>query len=187
MLFDLVRKSGSTDYTDALAVTTLRADVENIFELLESHAHNEDAHIMPLVRAAFPKLAAEYDEAHGDQEARIAGLLAALHRLDPAAPDAAALGHRITLQLSRIAGELLTHMADEELELNPVLWNAYEDAELHEAEQKIVTSIPPEKMGRYLRWMIPAMNPRERAEFAAVLPPPAREFVESLMKEVVTA
>lgn len=181
MLLDLVQRAGRTDYTDSEAVASLTPEVRDIFELLESHAHTEDMFIMPLLRKIAPELAQEFDEAHEDQEARLPGLLAALERLDPASPEAAAQGHRFTVQLSRIAGELLTHMSDEELELNPALWSQTTDQTLGDIEQQIVGSVPPDKMMRYLRWMVPAMNPREREEFAAVLPPPVRELVATLV------
>jgi hypothetical protein len=186
MLFDLVQKSGRTDFTDITSVAKLRTETRELFELLESHAHNEDLYVMPLVHAAAPKLAAEFAAAHDDQEARLPGLLAALDSIDTSARDAEARGHAFVVQLSRVAGELLTHMADEELELNAALWQAYSDEELHAAEQRLVASIPPEKMARYLRWMLPAMNPAERASFLAVLPPPVFEFVRALAKQVLT-
>ena len=186
MLFDLIQKSGRTDFTDITKVAKLRGEVREIFELLESHAHNEDQHIMPLVRAVAPRLAAEFAEAHEDQEARLPGLLAALESIETSGNDAEARGHAFVVQLSRVAGELLTHMADEELELNDALWTAYSDDELHAAEQRLVASIPPEKMARYLRWMLPAMNPSERASFLGMLPPPVFEFVRALAKQVLT-
>lgn len=180
MLLDLVTRSGRTDFTEAEEVASLIGATQDIFELLESHAHTEDTFIMPVLREAAPSLAREFDEEHEDQEARLPGLLAALERIDPASPNAAQEGHRFTIHLSRIAGELLTHMADEELELNPALWSHSTDETLGAIEGQIVGSVPPDKMMRYLRWMIPAMNPREREEFAAVLPPPVREIVATL-------
>jgi hypothetical protein len=186
MLFDLVQTSGRTDFTDVTEVSALRASVRDIFELLESHAHNEDAHVMPLLHASAPVLAHEFAAAHEDQEARLPGLLAALETIDPSAPDAEQKGHAFAVQLSRVAGELLTHMADEELELNTALWSAYSDEELHAAEQRLVSSIPPEKMARYLRWMLPSMNPGERATFLSMMPPPVFGFVRELAKQVLS-
>lgn len=141
---------------------------------------------MPLVRDAAPELAKEFAAEHDDQEARLPGLLAALESIDVNAADAEQKGHAFVVQLSRVAGELLTHMADEELELNPALWAAKTEAQLHEAEQQLVGSIPPEKMVRYLRWMLPAMNPGERAGFLALLPPPVFGFVREVAKQVLT-
>lgn len=180
MLCDLLRKSGVTDFTNAAAVASLRTDVAEIFDLLESHAHKEDEFIMPLVKKASATLFAQFHEQHEDQEARLPGLLAALESIDPHASDAADKGHAIVVQLSRITGELLTHMADEELQLNPAMWASLSDEEIAEAEQRLVMSIPPEKMARFLRWMIPALNAPEREAFVAKLPPPARAFVATL-------
>ena len=181
MLADVLTRSGRTDFTDAASVAALTTEVRDIFELLEGHAHTEDTYVMPLLRRVAPKLASQFDEEHEDQEARLPGLLAALERHDASRPLAAFDGHRIALQISRIAGELLTHMADEELEINPTLWSTTTDEELMAVEQKILASIAPDKMGRYLRWMVPAMNAPEREAFKAILPPPVREFVETLV------
>jgi Hemerythrin HHE cation binding domain len=185
MLFDLVRKSGRTNFRDRDAVARLTADVRDIFELLESHAHTEDTFVMPLLRKHAPELATAFDAEHEDQEARLPGLLAALERIDSSAPAAERQGHLFCVQLSRIAGELLTHMADEELEINTALWRAMSDAELLEVEHRLVASIPPEKMGRYLTWMLPSMNHTERVKFLGVLPPPVFAFVRELAKQVL--
>jgi iron-sulfur cluster repair protein YtfE (RIC family) len=181
MLCDLLQKSGRTDFTDAAAVTSLRADVAEIFELLEGHAHKENEFFMPLVRKASVTLAREFDEQHEDQESRLPGLLAALESFDPRAADADRKGHLIVIQLSRITGELLTHMADEELQINPALWASFTDEEIGATEQRLIGSIPPPMMGRYLTWMIPALNRPEREAFVAKLPPPVQEFVATLI------
>jgi hypothetical protein len=180
MLFDLVSKSGRTDFTDAEDVASLIGATRDIFELLESHAHAEDTFTMPLVRKIAPELAMTFDDAHEDQERRLPGLLAALESLDPRSLDAAQHGHRFVVQLSRIAGELLTHMADEEVELNAALWSHFTDETLAEVEKQIVGSISPDKVARFVRWMVPALNPFERAEFAAKMPPPVRELIATL-------
>lgn len=181
MLFDLVQKSQHTEFTNASSVAALRVTVRDVFELLEGHAHKEDEFIMPLVRKASVTLEREFAEQHEDQEARLPGLLAALELHDANAVDADAKGHAILLQITRITGELFTHMADEELRLNPAMWASLTDEELGDAEQRLVASIPPEKMGRYLRWMIPALNDAERKAFIAILPPHAQAFVATLL------
>jgi hemerythrin superfamily protein len=186
MLFDLVQQSGRTDFTDAAELEALQTNVRDVFELLESHAHNEDRFIMPLVRDAAPELAKEFAAAHDDQEALLPALLRALESIDPNQADAEHQGHAFAVKLSRIAGELLVHMADEELELNPALWAKKADSEIGEAEHKLVGSIPPEKMTRYLRWMLPAMNPAERAGFLGMLPSPVFEFVREVARQVLT-
>ncbi|MBV9476396.1 MAG: hemerythrin domain-containing protein [Acidobacteria bacterium] len=190
MLFDLIQKAGRVDFRDLPAVARLRADTKEVFELLEGHAHKEDLFVMPLVRLHAPDVARSFDEQHEDQEARLPGLLAALEMLDTSAPDAPRRGHAFVVQLSRIAGELLTHMADEETKINAVLWIALTDDELAEVEQRIVGSIAPEMMGRFARWILPALNTPERVEFfakaRATAPAPAFQFLRGLAKQVLS-
>jgi hypothetical protein len=121
MLFDLVQKSGRTDFTDAADVARLTADARDTFELLAGHAQKEDEFIMPLLRAHAPQLAQMFDAEHEDQEARLPILLASLEAIDANESGADRLGHAFVVQLSRFAGELLAHMADEEVELNSAL------------------------------------------------------------------
>jgi hypothetical protein len=186
MLFDIVRESGHTDFTSAPEVARLQEQVAGIFELLESHAHTEDRFMMPLVERLAPALAKEFGSAHEEQESLLPGLLADLRSIDPMSADAEARGHQFAVRLSRIAGELLVHMADEELEINPALWSAMSDEELGQVERELVGSIPPEKMARYLRVMLPAMNPGERVTFLGHLPPPVFAFVRALATEVLS-
>ena len=187
MLADLVREAGRADFTDPAELERLKSRAGEIFELLESHAHTEDRFIMPLVAAHDPALAKEFAAAHGEQEALLPSLLAGLELIDAAAPDAIERGHLFVLRFSRLAGELLMHMADEELEINAALWKSMSDEELVQVERELVSSIPPDKMARYLRYMLPAMNPYERVTFLGHLPPPVFEFVRSLATEVLPA
>lgn len=190
MLFDIVGKLGRVDFDDAAALDALRKEVRDIFELLESHAHTEDTFIMPLVQRVAAPLASTFAAAHEDQESQLPALLAELEAIDAADPAAPAKGHLVSVKISRIAGELMTHMADEELEINPAIWKATSDSEVHEVEQRLVASIPPEKMARYLRWMLPAMNGAERIVFLsnvrAGAPEPVFGFIRGLAAQVLT-
>lgn len=187
MLADLIREAGRADFTDPAELAKLKAHARDVFELLESHAHTEDRFIMPLVAAHDPALAKEFAAAHGEQEALLPSLLAGLELIDAAAPDAAERGHIFVLRFSRVAGDLLMHMADEELDINAALWKSMSDEALGEVERELVSSIPPEKMGRFLRHMLPAMNRFERVTFLGHLPPPVFAFVRALAGEVLTA
>ena len=51
----------------------------------------------------------------------------------------------------------------EETAHNAVLWARYTDAELVAIHDALVASIPPEEMMFTLRWLVPFMNPAERA------------------------
>ncbi|HEY0142853.1 MAG TPA: hemerythrin domain-containing protein [Thermoanaerobaculia bacterium] len=190
MMFDLIQKSGRLDFTDATALGEFRGEVRDIVELLTSHAHNEDTFKMPLLRKLSPTLHQELTEEHEDQEARLPRLVEMLEQLDPNDPEAADRGHAWSIQLSRLIGELLVHMADEEEKINPILWHGLTDEVLHQAEQQLVGSLPPEKLARYLTWMLPAMTHSERASFLGGIqqgaPEPLFRFIRQLASQVLT-
>mgnify|MGYP000488104072 FL=1 len=54
-------------------------------------------------------------------------------------------------------------MHEEETVTARALWNRFTDDELSAIELKIVSSLTPEKNMAFMRIMIPAMNPLERA------------------------
>jgi hypothetical protein len=51
----------------------------------------------------------------------------------------------------------------EETENNATLWASYSDEELAEIHHAIVASLRPETMAAFMRWIIPALSPVERA------------------------
>jgi hypothetical protein len=191
LLADLVSKSGRTDYSDAAAVTRLRDELKGGIELLESHAHHESTFIVPMIEEKLPQLAVENTSAHEEQENDLLGLIAMIDRIDPRSPQAGALGHELNVELSRVAGDLMMHMAHEEQVIMPALWQHYTDEQIMATEQQLVGSIAPDKLARFLTWMIPAMNAPERAEMFAGMkagaPAEVFAFVRDLARSVLTA
>lgn len=72
----------------------------------------------------------------------------------------------------------------------PALWEKLDDAAIMEVHERIVASIPPEKMERFLRWMLPAMNLAERVRMLggmrANAPRPVFDFVRGLAGSILT-
>ncbi len=167
MLLDLVAKSGRVNFNDSAELDAFRATARDTFAMLEGHAEHENTFVAPLLDEHAPVIAGVIGGAHDDQEPRLELLLAALDAIDSAAPEARAKGHAWVVQFSRLAGELLVHMADEEELVLTALWKAVDDAALIDAHERLVRSIPPAEMGRTLALMLPAMNTPERVEMLA--------------------
>ena len=100
MLGALVERAGRTDFTAAASVARLRNETVEIFALLEAHAHHEDEHLGPLLRAHAPATAAdlcrrlqgEYDVAPEQCERDVLRFLHDLHArglVNAAGPSAA--------------------------------------------------------------------------------------------------
>lgn len=75
----------------------------------------------------------------------------------------AARTRHLYLALSRFVAENFLHMAVEETELNPLLWEAFSDEELFGIYRAILASESPDKLGRAVSWLLPAIAPDERA------------------------
>lgn len=153
----------------------LAAGLNQLDALLDaacSHLKHENDFIHPAIEARSPglsvRIATEHRE-HLDAIATLRAQAAAL-RADPEA----AAAHRLYRQLATFIAENFEHMDVEETHHNQTLWAAYSDAELQAIDGRIVASIGPQEMSQWVRWMLPAFNPTERAQMIAGLPPQAQ-------------
>jgi hypothetical protein len=75
-------------------------------------------------------------------------------------------------------------MHEEETVANPILHSMFTDKELEDIEMRIISTLTPEKVIAYMRLMIPASNPDERANLLggikASAPPEAFKAVIDL-------
>jgi hypothetical protein len=157
---------GRMDAHDPDEVAAIAAEVRVLLEALRRHLHHEDQFKHPAMEARRPGSACGTAGDHVHHVAAIERLeadLLAVERSADAARPAAALG--LYRRLALFVAENCEHMQVEETENNAVLWAAYTDEELLEIEHALVASIPPRWLALYLRWMVPAMAPAERAAF----------------------
>ena len=79
------------------------------------------------------------------------------------------------LALSRFVAENFLHMAVEETEMNPLLWQTFTDEELFGIYRAILASERPEQLDLSVSWLLPAIPPDERARVVggarAAMPP----------------
>jgi len=187
-LGELMVRAGRTDYTDGAERAALARAVDETFALLRSHAEHEDRIVEPLVRAAAPGVASALDAAHADQEGRLDALGAQLAAVS--GDRAAALGHAFTVALSRLCGDLLVHMADEEELAMPALQAALDDAALLQVHETIVANLSAEEKARAMAVVLPAASRTERAEMLAGMrsqaPAPAFAAVLELARGVLS-
>lgn len=189
MLAHLVTRASRASFHDPDDLAELVDDVDDIFELLASHAKTESTFVHPLFADA-PVVADRLEGAHHDQLQVLTELRGMLQAATDGEGDRAELGHHFILGLTRFVAEQHEHMADEEELAQPAIWANNDDATLADAYGALLGSIPPAKMQRYMRWMLPALNPEERVELLAHMretaPPEAFEGTMLLCAEVLT-
>lgn len=165
LMADTLMAVGRMDHDDALELAQTTQRVLELLEFCRSHLQHENnfLHTAMESRAAgsSSRIAHEHEE-HAEAIEALANQTTALLQCD------AALRAERSLALYRALSVFIAHnfehMHVEETAHNAVLWARFTDAELMEIHGALVASIPPQEMMFVVRWMVPFMNPAERAE-----------------------
>jgi hypothetical protein len=192
LMADTLLAVGRMDPDDELELAQTTQRVIELVGFCASHLKHENDFVHAAIEARAPgasgAIAHEHEE-HLRHIARLAGLAAALQAQPPAGRIGAAQNLYRELALF-IAGNF-QHMHVEETAHNAVLWMRYTDAELAQIHDALLASVPPEEMMFAARWLVPFMNPAERAgmlaDMRAKAPPPAFAAVLDTVRPHMTA
>lgn len=164
MMFDTLNKVGSMDRDDAQEVEAGLTQVRVLAAFCRGHLQHENDFIHSAMEARRPgstkQIAGEHEHhlwAIGQLEAHAA---AAAQASGAARQSALSQLYRY---LSVFVGENLVHMNVEETEHSAVLWATHSDGEIAAIERALVASLAPHESMVSMQWMIPALNPHERA------------------------
>lgn len=164
-LFETAVTVGRTDFERGQETERCVADVRRLLAFLGEHAEHEDDVLMPELRALSPALHVALREDHARTDGLHRELEGLLVRLEGAGgAERVALGRRLALRTAALVAEHLRHLEREEVEANRILWAHRSDAELRALEDRIVGSIPAERLGDWFALMLPAMTGAERRE-----------------------
>lgn len=188
---DTQARLSRTDAADNEDLQEALAQVRELLSMMRKHLQHEHDFVHPAMNARRPGSAQVAEGDHDHHDWAIDKLLALCDHCASAIGGARFqhLDH-LHLQLSVFIGENLVHMNLEETEHNAVLWACYTDEELDAIHERILAVIPPEEMQATMRWMIPALNPAERAGMLlgmrAGMPPPVFEGVLALARSLIS-
>lgn len=161
---DTLLAVGRMDPADPADVDQAAERVLQLLGFCGGHLAHENAFVHAAIEARSPggsaRISFEHEE-HAREIAALADRVARLRLAAPAqkAPEALALYRELAL----FVAANFQHMHVEETAHNALLWARYSDAELVEVHDALVASIPPEEMMVTARWLVPFMNPAERA------------------------
>ena len=188
-MVDTLARFGSLDAGDAGQRLEAIAQLRALLDLCRAHVEKEEHHVHPVIEARCTGRSLRVAAEHVEHLAAIDALEAEAVAFQ-CAPDAAA-AFRLYRHLAVFVGENLEHMEVEETVHNAALWSAYTDAELLQVHVAIVSSIDPDAMAQVLHWMLPALNPDERAELLLGLragaPAPAFEGALQVARQRLAA
>jgi hypothetical protein len=178
LMADSLLALGRMDPEDALELAQVTQRLMQLLAFCRSHLQHENDFVHRAMEARAPgssgQIAHEHDE-HKEAIDALARQTTALLQAEPAQRAEGALA--LYRALSLFIAHNFEHMHVEETAHNAVLWARYTDAELMAIHDALVGSIPPEEMMFVVRWMVPFMNPAERAamlgDMRAKAPAPA--------------
>lgn len=160
MLFETSLLLQQTTFTDAEEAGCAVECIKTVVAVFESHAHKEDAHVLPAIVAYEPSVVAAFEQEHVEDhqlgENLQRWLTAFAYAIDPLVKQS--FGEELTKAFVQFSVFNLAHMAKEEEVINKILWRYYTDAELHGITQKIISSIGPDEMALFSKWMVRGMN-----------------------------
>ncbi len=164
LMADTLLAVGRMDADDALERAQTCQRVLQLLDACASHLKHENEFIHTAMEARAPgaseRIAHEHEE-HVQHINALGAKVAAL--MDSAEAGRAAAATDLYRSLSLFIAENYQHMHVEETAHNAVLQARYTDAELIAIHDALVASIPPQEMMQIVRWMVPFMNPAERA------------------------
>ena len=164
LMADTLLAVGRMDVDDALETAQVTQRVLELLEFCASHLKHENDFVHPAIEARAPGASDAIAHEHGEHLRDLAHLAdtVAVLRESPA-EHRAAMATVLYRELALFIAENFRHMHVEETAHNAVLWARYTDAELGAIHDALVASIPPEEMMYTARWLVPFMNPAERA------------------------
>ncbi|SIT02401.1 hemerythrin domain-containing protein [Belliella pelovolcani] len=152
--------AGNLDQTKQEEVKKLQLLSNELFYLLEQHAHVEDHMILPDLESKCPGSTQENQQEHEYLEGLVIELGKKVDSL--ICGDSPRNFFEYFLSLSEFQSKYLAHMVFEERKVLNLIWENYSDEELFEQHHRIVSSFSPEKILRWFRYIVPALDPSER-------------------------
>jgi len=163
-LSDTLNRCGRMDASDEKDVAETLAQVRDLVAICRSHLEKEEKFLHPAMEARRPGASRQTSDDHVSHLQAFEDIEANVRDVEEAGiAERAAAARHLYHHLALFVAENLEHMHVEETENNEVLWATYTDEELMALQNQLIGSIPPDDMRTFLRWMIPAMAPAERA------------------------
>lgn len=158
-LFALTTSAGQADPSDAAARSDLARHTDSVVSLLVSHAHHEDAALMPVFERSLPDLAERIASDHDALDRRIAAVADMANTAIDAPTDAQRFElHRVYLELAAFTSAYLAHIDLEERSVGPALEAVVGVEGVIQIHGSIIASLTPEEMATSLPLMFTGMN-----------------------------
>ena len=152
--------AGNTNCSEQDSLNTLNTLTEEVFTLLELHAHSEETVVLQALETKVPDSTAENLAEHAQLEKEIDLMKQELSAITIDSPPH--LLSNFYEAVSNFHSKYLAHMAMEESKMNTLIWANFTDAELMEQHGQIMSTLTPEQIMMWFKYIVPALNHFER-------------------------
>lgn len=193
LLYDTALMIQHTNFTREDEIRSVVERVSLVEHLFESHAHIEDSELFPMIALQAPGVVADFEAQHVEDHRLSEALKAQLEKfVETNSPEQnLSYGWELMQQFNAFLAFNVEHMRKEETIVNELLWKHYSDAELLGKVESISASIPPEKNGHYVEWMLKGMATHEIIGWFANVrhnaPPPVFDMLIGMAESVLPA
>jgi hypothetical protein len=164
--------------------------VRGLIAFCRAHLEHENAFVHTSMEARAPGSTTRIGREHAHHSEAIDDLEERAATLGAAAAARTTAAEALYSKLALFVGENFVHMHAEETENNAIIWRTHGDEEILAIQRAIVAALAPQKMADAARWMIPALNPPQRAEFLSEIrqaaPPPVFESLLGVARSHLT-
>ncbi|MFW9772157.1 MAG: hemerythrin domain-containing protein [Candidatus Heimdallarchaeota archaeon] len=165
IMTEIMYELGKVDPNNLSELALLAERLENLWNLLEAHAQGEEEFIFPHLKREAESIFIKLKQAHEKFEEQIGIFRNDFRRITGEDIEIEKRPGQVSSfikQYNTFLSQYFSHLQDEELEANPILWKALNDSELMDIINKIVSKQPPELMQYLLPYYFRAINPMER-------------------------
>ncbi len=160
-LSELSKVAGNTDYANVQSLDNLKILSAEIVTLLDLHLHSEEDVVLPALEVKVPGSTNENIEEHEQLEQEVKAFVEQLKNIASDSPPDA--GAKFYDAVSNFHSNYLDHMAMEERDMNPLIWNNFTDEELMGWHGQIMSTLSPDQIMMWFKYIVPSLNPFERS------------------------
>jgi len=156
----LSRLTGQVECTDTQQLEALNSLADEVFLLLDLHANSEESVVLRALENKQPGSTTHNLSEHRDVEQQLGNLKKQLHILN----QQPVLSHSQMFysMINNFHSAYLAHMEMEESDINELLWKNFTDKELMQLHHDVMSSLTPEQVSVWFKYIVPALNQSER-------------------------
>ncbi|MFX1478714.1 MAG: hemerythrin domain-containing protein [Promethearchaeota archaeon] len=165
LMTELMYELGRADTSNKSELTSLRKKLQYLCDILIVHAEGEEEFIFPHLKREDKSIFTKLKQAHDKFHKQIEFLrkdFKEITETNNGDSDIVEKMYKFTKQYNTFLSQYFSHMQDEELEANPVLWKILSDEELMDILIKMSSKPTPELRQYFLPYLLKATTLPER-------------------------